>query len=591
MYVEVIKRPQYVVAGQPEKGVQSVPPPLSIVEGCKYDFSVVAAMAGLKFAFHVPTYRQQDWFAQWGWFPSRSTVNDLMNYAVDTIGPLYQQMWQLLLSQPILLGDDTTLCVLLRDGLDEEDLAKLSTRSRFRQALDQGLPPPHSGLPGSAISYAWLYTGLDGLAPYNVFHWSLTHRNAVIDGHLATYRGIFVGDACGAIARLQQRSGGRIVHASCNMHARREFIQAESNDPILASQAISFYRQLYDVEERGKTLDAAAPPVARSRRGADLEPHATLVGRRCGEAGTAPQQDRRSAGLSTEPVVGTDSVPRRPENSDRQCPIGTDHSALDGGSQQLAVLGASQSSSGALAVVQRRQQCASASSDDRRLPGGCVAQTGRCPAEPSCGPRTRFAVPGRTSARPLGLGASSVRASGSRRRSADGLRGQASAACEGPDAGPRQQSRPVAAAPYRCPFSSPPYHPRSRAMPNSDALTKPVGAAHGKPPRNASEKRGQAPWRQRQGLVNNFLRHGASLRFSGRTFRVFPEHNPLSAGNQAPTRPICHFHASYGWVVFAFVGGVGMSGGSLARRSMVAASIAARSLSWGSRQELGSAER
>jgi transposase len=264
MYVEVIKRPQYVVPGQPEKGVQSVPPPLSIVEGCKYDFSVVAAMAGLKFAFHVPTYRQQDWFAQYGWFPSRSTVNDLMNYAVDTIGPLYQQMWQLLLAQPILLGDDTTLCVLLRDGLDAEDLAKLSARSRFRQALEAGLAS-HNGFPGSATSYAWLYTGLDGLAPYNVFHWSLTHQNAVIDGHLATYRGIFVGDACGANSRLQQRSNGRIVHASCNMHARREFIQAESNDPILASQAISFYQQLYDVEERGKTLDAAARHQLRER--------------------------------------------------------------------------------------------------------------------------------------------------------------------------------------------------------------------------------------------------------------------------------------------------------------------------------------
>jgi len=269
MYVEVIKRPQYVVPGQPEKGVQSVPPPLSIVEGCKYDFSVVAAMAGLKFAFHVPTYRQQDWFAQCGWFPSRSTVNDLMNYAVDTIGPLYQQMWQLLLAQPILLGDDTTLCVLLRDGLDEEDLAKLSARSRFRQAMEAGLAS-HNGFPGSATSYAWLYTGLDGLAPYNVFHWSLTHQNAVIDGHLATYRGIFVGDACGANSRLQQRSNGRIVHASCNMHARREFIQAESNDPILASQAISFYQQLYDVEERGKTLDAAARHQLREREAAPI---------------------------------------------------------------------------------------------------------------------------------------------------------------------------------------------------------------------------------------------------------------------------------------------------------------------------------
>ena len=130
VYVEVIKRPQYVVAGQPEKGVRSVPPPLSIVEGCKYDFSVVAAMAGLKFAFHVPTYRQQDWFAQCGWFPSRSTANDLMNYAADTVGPLYQQMWQLLLAQPILLGDDTTLCVLLRERGKTLDAA---ARHQLRQ--------------------------------------------------------------------------------------------------------------------------------------------------------------------------------------------------------------------------------------------------------------------------------------------------------------------------------------------------------------------------------------------------------------------------------------------------------------------------
>jgi transposase len=264
VYVEVIKRPQYVVAGEPEQGVRSMPPPLSIVEGCKYDFSVVAAMAGLKFAFHVPTYRQQDWFAQCGWFPPRSTVNDLLNYAVATIGPLYQQMWRRLLEQPILLGDDTTLTVLLRDGLDEEDLAKLSGRDRFRRELDGSLRSNDS-LPGSATSYAWLYTGLDGLAPYNVFHWSLVHQNAVIDGHLATYRGIFVGDAGGVNARLQQRSGGRITHASCNMHARREFIEAEADDPVLASQAISFYHRLYDVEERGKTLDAAARQQLRQR--------------------------------------------------------------------------------------------------------------------------------------------------------------------------------------------------------------------------------------------------------------------------------------------------------------------------------------
>ena len=260
-YVEVIKRPQYVVAGQPERGVRSAPPPLSIVEGCKYDFSVIAAIGAMKFAFHMPTYRQQDWFGQCGWFPSRSTVNELINYAVATIGPLHWQMWHLLLRQPILLGDDTHLRVLLRGALNKEQLASLGKRSRFRQAMDDG----QTTSAGSARSYAWLYTGRDGFAPYNVFHWSLGHENAVIDGHLATYRGTFVGDACGANARLEQRSGGRIIHASCNAHARREFVKAESNDPILASQGISFYRQLYDVEERAKTLDAAARWVLRQR--------------------------------------------------------------------------------------------------------------------------------------------------------------------------------------------------------------------------------------------------------------------------------------------------------------------------------------
>ena len=117
VYVEQIQRFLYVVAGEPEKGVQAAPAPLAIVEGCKYDFSIIAAMIAQKYEFHIPTYRQQDWYAQCGWFPSRSTVNDLINYGVATTDALYDQMWHLLLAQPILLGDDTTLRVLLRGAL------------------------------------------------------------------------------------------------------------------------------------------------------------------------------------------------------------------------------------------------------------------------------------------------------------------------------------------------------------------------------------------------------------------------------------------------------------------------------------------
>ena len=381
----------------------------------------------MKFAFHMPTYRQQDWFAQCGWFPSRSTVNDLINYGVDTIDPLYQQMWHLLLAQPILLGDDTTLRVLLRGALSEEELAQLGpTRSKLRQALDTG-QPLDTGPPGSATSYAWLYTGLDGAAPYNVFHWSLTHQNAVIDTHLATYRGIFVGDACGANARLEQRSEGRIVHASCNVHARREFIEAESNDPILASQALSFYRQLYDVEERAKTLDAAAPAepcgsATPCRSGTACA--AGWTARRC--AGVAQESDRRSGRLPAESVVGLAGVPAataefRSTTTNRSRRFG--RSTV--GRSNWLFLGHPHAAPGRLqlySIVSSAHRHHLVIDDYLE---DVLAQARRCPAEPSCGPGTRLAVPAGSSAGPLGGGASSVRASGAHRGERGRLRREA----------------------------------------------------------------------------------------------------------------------------------------------------------------------
>jgi hypothetical protein len=65
--------------------------------------------------------------------------------------------------------------------------------------------------------YDWLYRGLDGLAPYNVFHWSLAHQHAVVDAHLASFCGIVVGDAFTGYTGIKEHSQGRIVHASCKL--------------------------------------------------------------------------------------------------------------------------------------------------------------------------------------------------------------------------------------------------------------------------------------------------------------------------------------------------------------------------------------
>lgn len=263
VYIERIVRRKYVVDGQPDKGVKAPPPPLAIVEGCKYDFSLIAAILALKYAFHLPTYRQQDWFAQSGWFPRRSTINELLNVSVETVQPLVAQQWRMLQRQSVLLADETRVLVLTHDSLTTEQQEQLRRRKRSRNAEDDALGETTEV--GSATSYAWLVMGLDGLAPYNQFHWTLTRQPTAIDSWLEPFQGIVVGDAYDAYARVEQRMQGRIQHASCNVHARREFTQSESYEPVLCGQIGSLYGQLYEIEERGKLLSVDARLELRQR--------------------------------------------------------------------------------------------------------------------------------------------------------------------------------------------------------------------------------------------------------------------------------------------------------------------------------------
>ena len=256
VYIKVIERYEYVRPGQPDAGVFAEPTPLTILPRVKYDFSVIAAALSMKLNFHQPTYRQQDIFAQAGFSLSRSTLNDLFNYSVVVVEALFDEMWRRLLAQPIILGDDTRVRLLTRGALSDEQLEKLSKRSNSSSGR---------GPPGSVTSYAWLYTGLDGMAPYNIFHWSLTHEDCWIDQHLETFRGVFVGDATGPNARLEQRSNGRLIHAGCNAHARREFTFAEKTHPNEAAKAVTYYALLNEIEERGKLVSDAQRLELRQR--------------------------------------------------------------------------------------------------------------------------------------------------------------------------------------------------------------------------------------------------------------------------------------------------------------------------------------
>jgi transposase len=72
--VRVTKFPKYACDDQPQCGVASPERPTGLVEGNRYDTSVAAEVIVGKYAYHLPVYREQDYFAGSGWTPSRSTL-------------------------------------------------------------------------------------------------------------------------------------------------------------------------------------------------------------------------------------------------------------------------------------------------------------------------------------------------------------------------------------------------------------------------------------------------------------------------------------------------------------------------------------
>ena len=72
--VRVTKYPKYACSGETQCGIDSPERPTGIVEGNKYDTSIAAEIITAKFSYHMPIYRQQDYFAGSGWTPGRSTL-------------------------------------------------------------------------------------------------------------------------------------------------------------------------------------------------------------------------------------------------------------------------------------------------------------------------------------------------------------------------------------------------------------------------------------------------------------------------------------------------------------------------------------
>ena len=176
--------------------------------------------------------------------------------------------------------DDTTLTLLLPKNippLDEHDPRSRRIHEVLSKAIAEGQP--------SVTARMWAYRGV--IVPLNVFDFTVSRHRDGPDLFLEDFVGTIVADCYSGYQGITLRTGGAIARAACNAHARRKVFDARDNYPLEASVLLAKYQQLYDLEERAKTMSAeerlllrqaeAVPVWASLREWLDSETAARVV--------------------------------------------------------------------------------------------------------------------------------------------------------------------------------------------------------------------------------------------------------------------------------------------------------------------------
>lgn len=264
--VRVTLFPKYACEGSPDCGVASPERPTGLVEGDKYDMSVAAQIVTGKYGFHLPIYRQQDYFAGTGWTPARSTLLNILQAAAFAIRPVADYFKQTILTSPILGTDDTRVTLLLPappENIPQPiagDPKSQRIQEVFTKARREGKP--------SVSARMWAYRSVT--IPLNVFDFTVSHHRDGPDAFLEDFTGKLMADCYSGYQGITLRSDGRIERGACVAHARRKVFDGRSGYALDASFLLGKFQQLYDVEHQTKNFSPDERLTLRQREAAPV---------------------------------------------------------------------------------------------------------------------------------------------------------------------------------------------------------------------------------------------------------------------------------------------------------------------------------
>ncbi len=249
--VRVTKYPKFVCVGSAECGIkQPLRPKSTLVEGNRYDTSIAAEIIAAKWAYHLPLYRQQDWFGGSGWMPDRSTLLNIQASAAYVLESLYLHYADHIRTASVIPTDETGVMLLLPPEIPP---ARESLKSR---RIHEVLSAARAANKSHVSARMWAYRSLE-LDGADVFDFTVSrHRDGPAE-FLKNYSGTLLGDCYSGFNSIVLASDSRIVRAACHAHARRYLVEAREYHPQQTAQLLAWYRQLYDVEDqaRGKRAE------------------------------------------------------------------------------------------------------------------------------------------------------------------------------------------------------------------------------------------------------------------------------------------------------------------------------------------------
>lgn len=237
-YLKVNRRYIYMAPAAAEGTFKQLIAPLAShpIPRCKADISIMVKLIIDKFIYHLPTWRQQQRFKQYGIELKYNTLCNWINRIADVLEPLYTALLRELKISGYLMMDETTYRVLANEKVKGKK---------------------------SHIGYLWACS--NPIQRILAFSYHKGRGKKEVAHILKGYKGYLQTDGYAGYTQYGRQPG--VVHLQCMAHTRRYFVESRSHDLKRSDYALEhFLAPLYRIEQQSRDARLTYDEITEKRQ-------------------------------------------------------------------------------------------------------------------------------------------------------------------------------------------------------------------------------------------------------------------------------------------------------------------------------------